>query len=184
MSRPQDRRAFLGAVLADLLDIIPPLPGLDTIGSIVDAIQIQNEREAYPNQRVSTAIPLLETIDSPIPFLPSPLELLPSHVIGVIAAERARRRGKGIEPQQPNGGAPQPPAPPPAPLPLRPSTLRFPPPLPGLPPLPPPPELPLPPGIGLLTTREGTAQQRTAVFPVPPLPPGPLLSLPPAAVLR
>lgn len=86
-----DRRAMIGSTISDILDVIPPLPGLDTMGSIIDASNIQYIRSKYPEAKTSTAIELLETIEFPIPFLPSPLELAPSHILATWLAVRQRK---------------------------------------------------------------------------------------------
>lgn len=82
---------MISSSISDLLDILPPLPGLDTLGSIIDATNIQYVRSKYPEGRTATGIQLLETIEFPIPFIPSPLELLPSNVIGTLSAVRQRK---------------------------------------------------------------------------------------------
>ena len=89
--KPEDKKVLLGSSISDILDVLPPLPGLDTIGSIIDAANIQYVRSKYPEAKTATGIQLLETVDFPIPFVPSPLELLPSNVGGSLSAIRQQR---------------------------------------------------------------------------------------------
>lgn len=96
-----DRRMMAISVISDLIDLLPPLPFINTLQSVIDAGNIQAVRSKYPQAKASTGIGLLETIDFPIPFIPSPLELLPSHVVATALAirnnKKEQRRERNIE---------------------------------------------------------------------------------------
>ena len=88
------------AGLADFLDLLPTLPGLEPIGSAIDADLIQSERTIFKEQPTSTLLQLTEIIDAPleklipppINMIPTPLELLPGNLAGVV--EGLRRKYK------------------------------------------------------------------------------------------